>query len=127
MSNPYVQSHVQCTLENIQGVLSDLETFPVPMPNLKFYDKIVSFIILNFPPPRLAETPECWNWQLQQDEIFADNFLIFADTFSYYIRFTDVCCRHLFSICRYKHVTYSFKREFYEYIMLFHRFARKTN
>ena len=28
-----------------------------------------------------AETPECWNLELQQAEIFADNFLIVAVNF----------------------------------------------
>ena len=41
----------------------------------------------------LAETPECWNWQFRQDKIFADNF-------SYYRKFSDVC-RRSYSICRY--------------------------
>ena len=46
----------------------------------------------------LAETPECWNWQFRQDKIFADNF-------SYYRKFSDVC-RRSYNICRYICMSY---------------------
>ena len=34
-----------------------------------------------------SETPESWNWQFQQDRIFAENFRVFADNFTYYRQF----------------------------------------
>ena len=33
--------------------------------------------------PSLAESPECWNLEFQPVQIFADNFLIFADKIIY--------------------------------------------
>ena len=56
-----------------------------------------------------AENPEYWNWQFQQDKIFADNFL-------YCIQFYQVF-RLSYSICRYIYVRYSFKRKLIENYM----------
>ena len=60
---------------------------------------------------------EHWNAEIgNSSKIFADNFLIFADNFSYNRKLSHVC-RHSFSICRNMYVRYSFKRKLYMSIL----------
>ena len=48
----------------------------------------------------LTESPECWNLEFQQVEIFADNFLIIANNLYIFAKFSYIC-KPIFQKCWY--------------------------
>ena len=60
-----------------------------------FYDYICDFFFrFTYSVFQYFSLSVCWNLQFQQMKIFADNFQILADNFSYYRQVSHVC-RHL--------------------------------